>query len=263
MLVPRLVAVAVAGQARGRRPPPRRRGQAGRGRPHGRLLRGRRRRPRRQPLLLARQDRHQGRRPTARRRTWAETGSPNGHKVLADGTHLVCDASHHAVLHLDADGKVLAPASTKSDGKPLRGPNDLTLDPTVRRLLLHRPGGSDDKKPTAPSTTSTPRAMTHTVAEGLAFPNGIVLRPGGKKLLRRREQAEPHPRLPGRWPRASSASRRSSPTCRPRAAGRSTTSPTACASTPRATSTSPTTACGRSRSSAPRASCSAATPAAT
>src|SRR5947209_3778653 len=36
--------------------------------------------------------------------TWAETGAPNGHKVLADGTHLVCDASRRAVLHLDARG---------------------------------------------------------------------------------------------------------------------------------------------------------------
>ena len=61
--------------------------------------------------------------------TWAETGSPNGHKVLADGTHLICDASRHAVLHLDAEGKELAPASTTSDGQPIRGPNDLTLDP--------------------------------------------------------------------------------------------------------------------------------------
>ena len=33
--------------------------------------------------------------------TWAETGAPNGHKILADGTHLICDASQHAVLHLD------------------------------------------------------------------------------------------------------------------------------------------------------------------
>src|SRR5438874_12450021 len=41
--------------------------------------------------------------------TWAETGAPNGHKVLADGTHLVCDAGRHAVLHLDADGKQPAP----------------------------------------------------------------------------------------------------------------------------------------------------------
>src|SRR5581483_1052889 len=57
---------------------------------------------------------------------WAEPGEPNGHKVLADGTHLVCDASHHAVLHLDANGKMLAPASKECDGKPLRGPNDLT-----------------------------------------------------------------------------------------------------------------------------------------
>src|SRR5437868_6560380 len=31
--------------------------------------------------------------------TWAETGEPNGHKVLADGTHLVCDGRHRAVLH--------------------------------------------------------------------------------------------------------------------------------------------------------------------
>ena len=33
-------------------------------------------------------------------KVWAETGSPNGHKILADGTHLVCDASQHAMLHL-------------------------------------------------------------------------------------------------------------------------------------------------------------------
>src|SRR5258708_15510038 len=31
-------------------------------------------------------------------------GAPNGHKVLADGTHLVCDGGHNAVLHLDAKG---------------------------------------------------------------------------------------------------------------------------------------------------------------
>src|SRR5262245_48060745 len=59
---------------------------------------------------------------------WAETGAPNGHKILADGTHLVCDASQHAVLRLSADGKLLDPASKECDGKPLRGPNDLTLD---------------------------------------------------------------------------------------------------------------------------------------
>src|SRR6516162_3350381 len=61
--------------------------------------------------------------PDGRATTWAETGAPNGHKVLADGTHLICDASRHAVLHLDAAGKELKPAATESDGQPLRGPN--------------------------------------------------------------------------------------------------------------------------------------------
>src|SRR3954451_19390917 len=42
---------------------------------------------------------------------WAETGAPNGHKILADGTHLVCDASQHAVLHLSSEGKHLEAAS--------------------------------------------------------------------------------------------------------------------------------------------------------
>ena len=66
--------------------------------------------------------------PDGKASTWAQTGSPNGHKVLADGTHLICDASRHALLHLAADGTELKPAATESDGEPLRGPNDLTLD---------------------------------------------------------------------------------------------------------------------------------------
>src|SRR5688572_23637216 len=50
--------------------------------------------------------------------TWAETGGPNGHKILADGTHLLCDRSHRAVLRLSADGKLLdAPAAKAFDGK--------------------------------------------------------------------------------------------------------------------------------------------------
>src|SRR3954470_19804469 len=28
---------------------------------------------------------------TSKSETWAETGEPNGHKILADGTHLICD----------------------------------------------------------------------------------------------------------------------------------------------------------------------------
>src|SRR4029079_19211298 len=51
-------------------------------------------------------------------KVWAETGAPNGHKILADGTHLVCAASRHAVLRLSPEGKLLDPASRECDGQP-------------------------------------------------------------------------------------------------------------------------------------------------
>lgn len=120
--------------------------------------------------------------PDGKASTWAEPGNPNGHKVLGDGTHLVCDASHHAVLHLDADGKRMAPASAESDGQPLRGPNDLTLDPQGG-FYFTDPGGSGRESPIGTVHYVDPEGKTRTVASGLAFPNGIVLRPGGKELL--------------------------------------------------------------------------------
>jgi gluconolactonase len=120
--------------------------------------------------------------PALKTSIWAETGAPNGHKVLADGTHLVCDASQHAVLHLDANGKILGKASSECDGKPLRGPNDLTLDPKGG-FYFTDPGDSDDKKPIGTVHYVDPKGKTHLVADGLAYPNGIVLRPNGKELV--------------------------------------------------------------------------------
>jgi gluconolactonase len=113
---------------------------------------------------------------------FAETGQPNGHKILGDGSHLVCDASQHAVLHLDADGKEMVPASTQSDGEALRGPNDLTLDPNGG-FYFTDPLGSNKSNPIGTVHYVDTKGITHTVAKDLAFPNGIVLRPGGKELL--------------------------------------------------------------------------------
>ncbi len=121
--------------------------------------------------------------PDLKTSTWAKTGEPNGHKVLADGTHLLCDASHHAVLHLDARGKILGKASAECNGKALRGPNDLCLDPKNGGFYFTDPGGSDDKKPIGTVHYVDAKGKTHLVADGLAYPNGIVLRPDGKTLL--------------------------------------------------------------------------------
>jgi len=117
-----------------------------------------------------------------RHSVWATTGAPNGHKILADGTHLVCDASRHAVLHLDSHGKLLGNASDECHGKPLRGPNDLSLDPKGG-FYFTDPGGSSDKNPIGTVHYVDPHGTTHLIDSHLAFPNGIVLVPGGKRLL--------------------------------------------------------------------------------
>lgn len=114
---------------------------------------------------------------------WAETGAPNGHKVLADGTHLVCDASHHAMLRLSADGKMLKHASTECNGKPLRGPNDLSLDTPNGGFYFTDPGGSGIDNLIGTVHYVDRDGKTHLIDDGLAFPNGIVLRPDGKTLL--------------------------------------------------------------------------------
>jgi gluconolactonase len=113
---------------------------------------------------------------------WAKTGAPNGHKILPDGTHLVCDGSQRAVLRLDAEGRTLGKASSECDGKPLRSPNDLTLD-ARGGFYFTDPGGSNLQNPVGTVHYVDAKGKTHLVAEGLAFPNGIVLRPDGKTLL--------------------------------------------------------------------------------
>jgi gluconolactonase len=121
--------------------------------------------------------------PAGKPSTWAKTPAPNGHKILADGTHLVCDGNAHAVLHLDADGKQLEPAAKECGGKPLRAPNDLSLDTAHGGFYFTDPANSDDKNPNGSVHYVDSRGTTHLVAEGLAYPNGIVLRPDGKTLL--------------------------------------------------------------------------------
>ena len=111
---------------------------------------------------------------------WAKTAAPNGHKILPDGTHLVCDRG--AVRRFDADGKPLKDASNECDGKPLRVPNDLTIDPKGG-FYFTDPGGSGAKNPIGTVHYVDPQGKTHKIADGLAFPNGIVLRPDGKTLL--------------------------------------------------------------------------------
>jgi gluconolactonase len=121
--------------------------------------------------------------PAGKANPWAKTLAPNGHKILADGTHLVCDGNAHAVLHLDVNGKQLEPAAKECDGKPLRAPNDLSLDTPHGGFYFTDPANSDEKNPNGTVFYVDSRGTTRIVADGLAYPNGIVLRPDGKTLL--------------------------------------------------------------------------------
>lgn len=112
---------------------------------------------------------------------WAKTGAPNGHRILPDGTHLVCDGSAHAVLKLDATGLVIGKASADSEGKPLRSPNDLAI--ARSGFYFTDPGGSSAANPIGTVHFVDASGVTRTVAKGLAFPNGIALRPDGRTLL--------------------------------------------------------------------------------
>ena len=113
---------------------------------------------------------------------WAKTGAPNGHKILANGEHLVCDASQHAVLRLSAEGKLLEPASKECQGKALRGPNDLTLDAAHGGFYFSDPGGSGINHLIGTVHYVDAQGVTHLIDDGLAFPNGIVLSADGKRL---------------------------------------------------------------------------------
>ncbi|HEV7905234.1 MAG TPA: SMP-30/gluconolactonase/LRE family protein, partial [Pyrinomonadaceae bacterium] len=114
-------------------------------------------------------------------RVWAKTSAPNGHKILPDGTHLVCDGKERAVLHLDSAGKIMGKAASGYDGKPLRAPNDLTLDPRGG-FYFTDPGGSNLQNPIGTVHYVDAGGKTHLVAGGLAFPNGIALSRDGRTL---------------------------------------------------------------------------------
>ena len=119
--------------------------------------------------------------PDGKKTLWAQTGAPNGHKILADGTHLVCDGSHHAVLHLDARGTIIGNASTGCEGRPLTTPADLTLDP--KGGFYFTDSGESREAPAGAIYFVDPQGKTHLAARELRMPRGIVLRPDGKTLL--------------------------------------------------------------------------------
>jgi gluconolactonase len=104
----------------------------------------------------------------------------NGHKILPDGTHLVCASRKSAIWRLDASGKYLGDASSECDGKPLRAPNDITLD-AHGGFYFTDPGGSRTE-PVGTVHYVEPSGKTSLAAGGMRVPNGLVIDPSAKFL---------------------------------------------------------------------------------
>lgn len=116
---------------------------------------------------------------------WAEVRMPNGHKVLPDGTHVVLEQGEEggAVAHLSADGEIIRRIEADDEGRSLRFPNDLALDPENGGFYFTDPGPFMAGEPSRVFYVDADWRIS-TVSDGqIDFSNGVVLRPGGGTLL--------------------------------------------------------------------------------
>jgi len=114
--------------------------------------------------------------------TLPEGGRGNGMTLGPDGALYVADVGRKLIARVSLpDGKVTTVVDKAPGGASFRGPNDLIFD-KQGGLYFTDPDGSWDK-PIASVYHVAPK--THTVslvADGLQFPNGLVLSPDEKTL---------------------------------------------------------------------------------
>ena len=108
------------------------------------------------------------------------TAGFNGHKILPDGTHLVCASKKSAVWRMNGEGRRTGVAAEECEGRPLRAPNDITLD-AHGGFYFTDPGGSR-AEPIGTVHYVDARGRISQVAGGMRVPNGLVLDDAGKFL---------------------------------------------------------------------------------
>jgi gluconolactonase len=108
---------------------------------------------------------------------WYAAAEPNGHKILSDGSHLV--AARGGVHHIAPDGRrmeILAPT--------VPTPNDLALDGDGGFYVsAPAPSEKDQQAKRSGVYYLGLKRPSQLVADGLCYPNGIVVRPDGRALL--------------------------------------------------------------------------------
>jgi gluconolactonase len=119
--------------------------------------------------------------PNGESQVWAQVPGANGHKILSDGTHIV--AAQNSVVQLDANGKLIKVVADSYEGKPLVYPNDITIDREARGLYFTDSGNPDPQTPNGKVYYVDSKGKINSVITGVAFANGIILSPDGRRLL--------------------------------------------------------------------------------
>lgn len=105
---------------------------------------------------------------------------PAGTVLRGDGSLLICDNKHKALLELTPAGQLNVLAES-CDGEKLKSLNDLTVD-ARGNVYWSDPEGSTLAKPVGSVLRLTPQGVVSRVATGLAFPNGLDVDPASKFL---------------------------------------------------------------------------------
>lgn len=110
--------------------------------------------------------------PNGRHHLFTRLADPVGHRILADRTHLVCDAGRMVVLHLDAEGRILR-SLTKHEGQKLGSPQGLAVD-QWNGFYFTDAGDEASGSPAGIYHVTSDWKSTR-VAEGLASPGALAL----------------------------------------------------------------------------------------
>ncbi len=114
---------------------------------------------------------------------WVSTGGgPNGSRFGPGGDLFVADYGLKAILRVSTVTGAIAIYVDHYDGQPLRGPNDLCFG-SDGVLYFTDPEGSSPDNPIGAVYAVTPNGEVRRVANGLAYPNGLMVTPGGTALV--------------------------------------------------------------------------------
>ena len=108
-------------------------------------------------------------------------GRPNG-AVIRDEHVWFCDSGQNAIRRMSIETKAVETVISDVNGQPLNMPNDLLFD-SQNNLIFTCPGPSDREDEFGHVVVHTPAGLTEVIADGLAYPNGLVFYPDNNTLL--------------------------------------------------------------------------------